>query len=159
MNRNIRILVATSIVAVLALGFWLLHRYQQGSTSGAGVGNIVESALTNPVEFAKNHVTGGVGVILRMDSASGLPIVQGVGVGSPAQAAGLQVGDIVTDLNGLATTGQNLNQVVEAFRGITGGAVTVTVKRIGTTNVTCVIRRTSWNNLRKTPFNQTSPYE
>jgi carboxyl-terminal processing protease len=107
------------------------------------------------VEFAKNRVTGGVGVMLRVEPGTGLPMVQGVGVGSPAEAAGLHVGDVIMEVNGQAITNQSLRQVVEAFRGFTGGKVDVTVKRAGATNLTFVIRRTSWNTLLKTTLNQT----
>jgi len=155
--RVLRLLIALGVLAMVALGFWLL-RDSAGRAAGSAVENAVHSALTNPVEFAKSRVTGGVGVMLRTDDTTGVPIIQAVAVGSPAASAGLQAGDVITEVNGLATTGQNLKQIVGALTGFTGGMVTVTVKRAGTTNVTCTIRRSSWNNLRKAPF-QAGPDE
>ena len=83
-------------------------------------------------------------------------MVQGVGVGSPAEAAGLHVGDVILEVNGQATTSHSLRQVVDTFRGFVGGSVDVTVRRAGVTNLAFVIRRTSWNTLLKTSFDQRS---
>ncbi len=154
MRRAFPFLIIACIVAGLALWFWNSRHHQQGRPASPAFVAPLQSVLTNAVQSAKNHITGGVGVILRMDPASGLPIVQGVGVGSPAEAAGLHVGDLITQLNGMATAGQPLRQIVETFRGFTLASVSVTVRRAGITNLTFVIGRTSWNSLLKTTYNQ-----
>jgi carboxyl-terminal processing protease len=105
------------------------------------------------VEFAKKEFTGGVGVMMRMDQTTGLPRVQGVSVGSPADKAGLQSGDLILEVNGVATSGQSLKQVVESIRGFRGGEVSLKIQRVGATNsVECFLRRTSWNNLTNASF-------
>ena len=143
------------MAAVVVFAFWASSSLWQRRADPSKFRDTLHSALTNPVEFAKSQVTGGVGVLLRADSATGFPIVQGIGVGSPAERAGLRVGDVIIQVNGLATKGQPMAQIVDAIRGFTGGAVTVTIQRNGTTNFTCIIRRSSWNNLRGISYNQT----
>ena len=156
MNRAARLSLAVVIVAVVVLTVWMAQRIAQKRTLSSSLGHTVQSALTNPVEFAKNRFTGGVGLMLRLEQGSGLPVVQGVGVGSPAEAAGLHVGDVILEVNGQATTSHSLRQVVDTFRGFVGGSVDVTVRRAGVTNLAFVIRRTSWNTLLKTSFDQRS---
>ena len=154
MNRTARVVAAVLVAAAVLLAVWMAECAAQKRAPSSSFGHAVQSALTNPVEFAKNRVTGGVGVMLRVEPGTGLPMIQGIGVGSPAEAAGLHVGDVIMKVNGQAITNQSLRQVVEAFRGFTGGKVDVTVKRAGATNLTFVIRRTSWNTLLKTTFDQ-----
>ena len=154
MRRVFLFLIIACVVAGLALWFWNSRSHHQGQPASSPFAGPLQAVLTNAVQSTKNHITGGVGVILRMDSASGLPIIQGVGVGSPAEAAGLRVGDLITQLNGSATAGQPLRQIVETFRGFTLASVSVTVRRAGITNLTFVIGRTSWNSLLNTKYNQ-----
>jgi membrane-associated protease RseP (regulator of RpoE activity) len=152
MRRAVRISTIICLVAAVGFGLWLVRRSYQSRPAPVQVGGAVQSAWSNAVESARNRFTGGVGVLLRLDN--GRPVVQGVGAGSPAEAAGLHAGDVVLEVNGAATAGMPLAQVVESFRGFTGGRVEVAVQRAGNSNVTCVIRRTSWNSLRGTTFNQ-----
>ena len=104
--------------------------------------------LTNVVDYAKNRITGGIGAVMTTDRATGLPTIADVKVDSPADRAGLRTGDLITKVNGLATAGLPLAQVVEGIRGFSGGRVTLTVQRSGSTNFECVVQRSSWNNLR-----------
>ena len=152
MRRRSPFLVAILCIAFLS-ALWILGTFFRHGSSRSTFGNEVRSALTNPVEYAKGHVTGGVGVLLRMESSNGLPIIQGVGAGSPAERAGLRVGDLVTQVNGQPTSGLTLKQVVDGFRGITGGNVSVKVKR-DNTNLTFIISRASWNRVIKSTFVQ-----
>jgi C-terminal processing protease CtpA/Prc len=116
----------------------------------------LKTAVTNPVEFAKSRVTGGIGVNLTTDPASALPLIAAVGAGSPADRAGLRAGDLITKVDGLATTNLPPPQLADAIRGFTGGRVTLTILRDGTTNIERVIERSSWNTLRRLSYN---PYE
>jgi C-terminal processing protease CtpA/Prc len=154
MNRTARLSVAVLILAIVLLTVWMVRRLARERAPSSSFGHAVQSALTNPVEFAKNRVTGGVGLLLVVEPGTGRPMVQGVGVGSPAEAAGLHVGDVIMEVNRQAITNQSLRQVVETFRGFTGGKVDVTVRRAGITNLSFVIRRASWNTLLKTTFAQ-----
>jgi C-terminal processing protease CtpA/Prc len=154
MNRAFRLFIAVLVVAAALLTFWMARRLARESTPSSSFGQSVQSAVSNPVEFAKNRITGGVGLMLRMDPAAGLPVVQGVGVGLPAEAAGLHAGDVILEVNGRSTTNMLLAQVVDIFRGFVANSVEVKVRRAGVTNLSFVIRRASMNSLLKTPFNQ-----
>jgi S1-C subfamily serine protease len=155
-NRAVRLSIAALIAAAVLLAIWMAQRLVRESTPSSKFGLSVQSAVSDPVEFARNRVTGGVGVILRIDSPTGLPIVQGVGVGSPAEAAGLHVGDVILEVNGRATTNLLLAQVVDIFRGFIINSVEVKVRRAGGTNLAFVSRRMPMNSLLKAPFNQGS---
>jgi carboxyl-terminal processing protease len=87
---------------------------------------------------------------LMMDASTGLPKVAGVLPGSPAESAGLRAGDFLLKVEGQPTAGQPLAQVTEEIRGLTLGRVAVTIQRAGSSNLTFVIPRTSWNALGMT---------
>lgn len=110
----------------------------------------IKSAVAEPTEFIKSHVTGGVGVMLMMGQAGQVEI-NGVLPGSPAAEAGLRRGDVVMSINQIPTAGQPLEKVVESIRGFTMGKVTVKVKRDAGASepqeMTFEIHRSSWNNL------------
>jgi S1-C subfamily serine protease len=148
MHRGIRIVVIVAIALALGLAF-LASQFHAGLSSQPGQAQgPLQSALTKPLEFAKKEFTGGVGVMMSMDPKTGLPRVQGVSVGSPADKAGLQSGDLILEVNGVATSGRKLAQVVESIRGFRGGEVGLKIQRLGSTNsMECFLRRTSWNNL------------
>jgi C-terminal processing protease CtpA/Prc len=85
----------------------------------------------------------------RDTNSADLPVIREIIVGSPGDKAGLRKGDVITQINGATTTGQNLTAVVEAIRGFSMGSVAITVLR-GETNRTrldFVIRRDSMNTL------------
>jgi C-terminal processing protease CtpA/Prc len=107
----------------------------------------IHSAITNPVKFAKARFTGGVGAILSDDPAAGVPLIQQIVVGSPAEKAGLRKGDHIIQVDGVATSGRTLAQIVESIRGFAAGSVTLTVQHTGSTNLQCVIHRSSWKSL------------
>jgi len=153
MQRKNQVIAAIAVVVAILMGLGLAYLARQRS-GASKLQDTLHSALTNPVEFAKSRLTGGVGLILRADSATGSPIVQGVGVGSPAETAGLRIGDLIIRIDGSPTQGKPLAQVVQDIRGFTGAKVTLTVQRAGSTNLDCVIPRSSWNNLRGINFKQ-----
>src|SRR5581483_9993115 len=57
------------------------------------------SGLAAPIDYVRSRVTGGVGVMLSADPTVGLPRVQGVVPGSPAEKAGLLSGDYILQIN------------------------------------------------------------
>ena len=153
MNRTVRLAIVALGAAVILLAVWITQRLAHQRTPSSSFGRAFQTALTNPVEFAKRSVTGDTGLLLRLEPGTGRILVQGVGVGSPAEAAGLRAGDLLVDINDQSVTNQSLRQVVDTLRGFTGGRVEVTVQRAGVTNLTCIVRRTSWNTLLNTTFN------
>lgn len=156
MKPRLRVFSIAVVAAIIVfLVVWKAMIAARGSSASSHLQEEVHSALTSPANFVKSRVTGGVGVMLAMDNATGLPIVHNVLPGSSAQSAGLLAGDIITKVNDKPTAGQTLTQVVEAIRGFTGGRVMVTVQRAGSTNLTLVIQRSSWNSLGLTNSFQT----
>jgi S1-C subfamily serine protease len=105
------------------------------------------SAITNPLRFARSHFTGGIGALLRADPTNGIPLVQQVIPGSPAEAAGLRSGDLILNVDGVPTSGRTLAQNVESLRGFAESSVTLTIQRAGSTNLQCILHRSSWKNL------------
>src|SRR5215471_15964401 len=84
-------LVVVALLCLVAVLYGARAVYVAFRNSKPGsVTRTVELAITNPVSFTKSHVTGGIGAVLLVDPASGLPRIQTVVAGSPAQKAGLQ---------------------------------------------------------------------
>src|SRR5271157_53344 len=105
MNRTVRLFLAVLVTGTVLLTAWFAARQAaREGTRSSSFGHAMHSALTNPVEFAKSRVTGGVGLMLRMDPGTALPIIQGVGAGCPAEAAGLRGGDVILQVNGQNTS-------------------------------------------------------
>jgi len=104
--------------------------------------------LSNLARDAKAVVQGGIGVALARDSSSGLPKVGGLVPGSPAAVAGLQVADIIVQVNGKPVAGVPFPTVVEQIRGFRGTSVQLGIQRLGSTNpVVVTVRRASFRSL------------
>lgn len=141
--------IACALLVLIAAAYgtreWLAH-----SAKSARPGSVVraaELAITNPVEFAKSHVTGGIGAVLLADPVTGLPRIQMVLAGSPAARAGLRAGDEILEVDGMTTRGRTLAQDVDRIRGIASVSVGLTIQRAGSTNLNCLIHRSSWSGL------------
>jgi len=80
---------------------------------------------TNVVQLAKEHLTGGIGVILIVKS--GIPCIMSVAGGSPAEAAGLKQGDMITEVDGVPTAGVPISNVLSQITGFSLGSVTLAV--------------------------------
>jgi membrane-associated protease RseP (regulator of RpoE activity) len=148
MKRAIRIAGVLFSLGVIA---WIWWAYQSGFFDRVrrppAKPSAFNQAITHPVAFAENHFTGGIGAILGVDSQSGLAAIRQVVNGSPAQKAGLSNGDVIIKINGTATTGKSLKQIVDEIRGFPGGRITLTVQRVGTTNLEMTLFRRSWSGL------------
>lgn len=148
MKHPFRVIGIFASIGVVVFALWAARARSARQPDRASVKDTIHSAITNPVDFAKAHFTGGIGIILATDPATGLPVINEVGVGSPAEKASLCKADIIIKVNGEATGGRTLAQNLESIRGFAAGSVTLTVQRNGSTNLQCVIRRSSWNRLR-----------
>lgn len=144
MRRAVFILFACVMCAMACLAWWVVGSRSQSSGS---LGRTLESAVTNPVEFAKDRFTGGIGVGLGNNPAFSFPVINAVAASSPADKAGLHVGDLILQVDGLSTSNRPLRQIAEDVRGLSRGQVTLTIRR-GRTNFECVVERASWNTLR-----------
>ena len=102
------------------------------------------SAYYTPADFDRFQDVldgryAGVGLWVRRDSTGRL-VVFSVQPGSPAAAAGLQVGDDLVSVSGQSVSGRSVADVVSALRGDAGTNVTVTWRREGT-RVSRTLRR------------------
>ncbi len=81
---------------------------------------------------AKMKDSGWVGVELDVDEATGAMSVKKVVPGSPAEKAGIQVGDVLAALNGVPITNDNDEALAKARKEWKPGQqVTYTIKRNG----------------------------
>ncbi len=71
----------------------------------------------------------GIGAYVGMDNTTGYPRVSGVIPGSPAEAAELQVDDIIYEVDKESTQGLELQQVVSMIKGEKGTTVHLTLLR------------------------------
>lgn len=147
MNRVLRVVGILAFTGVVGFALWTAPTRSANRSKRESLNVTIHSAITNPVKFAKARFTGGVGAILLNDPAAGVPMIQQIVVGSPAEEAGLRKGDHIIQVDGVATRGRTLAQNVESIRGFAGGSVTLTIQRAGSTNLQCVIHRDSWNSL------------
>jgi len=138
---------AFAVIAIVLIALWAARTRSAVRSARESFKETIQSAVTNPVGFAKARFTGGVGAVLLADPATGVPVIHNVVAGSPAEKAGLREGDHILQVDGVATSGRTLAQNVDSIRGFAGGSVTLTVQRSGSTNIQCVIYRSSWKNL------------
>ena len=74
-----------------------------------------------------------VGIGVRIDPTDeGLPRIVGVFKDSPAETAGLEIGDVIVAVDGASTTDKTIDEVATLVRGEAGTHVSVTVRADGT---------------------------
>jgi carboxyl-terminal processing protease len=78
-----------------------------------------------PISFPPG--TGGIGVEIEMRDSG--PTVRSVVADSPAQRAGMTVGDVIAAIEGESTTGKSLPQVVDHIRGKLDTDLRLTIAR------------------------------
>ncbi len=72
---------------------------------------------------------GGIGVMIEPDQASGSVRISYVLPGTPAERAGLRVGDVIVAVNDTPTKGLNVEGVSGLLRGKAGTVVAVSLRR------------------------------
>ena len=85
------------------------------------------------VRFMQTGEYGGVGA--SIETRNGQTIVVDLLEGEPAERAGLQLGDVVTRVNGRDLAGLDQNQIGDLLQGATGTDVTVDIQRPGTREI------------------------
>lgn len=99
------------------------------------------------VKVFNNDLTGNIGggIGAEISIRNNKPTIIQVLANNPAEAAGLQAGDVITAVNGKSTDSQNVDTVVGQIRGQAGTTVTLTVLRNNQTK-TYTITRAIVNN-------------
>jgi carboxyl-terminal processing protease len=96
------------------------------------VGDTGHTSFLTPEERAAraDELSGSyVGIGVRIDTASdGFPVVDDVFKGSPAEKAGLEPGDEITEVDGKATSGHDLEEVAGWVRGEAGTTVRIEIR-------------------------------
>src|SRR6478672_12262331 len=96
------------------------------------VGDTGHTSFLTPEERAQrsNDLSGQyVGIGVRIDTAAdGLPLIVGVFPKSPADTAGLVVGDEIVAVDGKQTKGHTVDDIVSWVRGEAGSSVKVTAR-------------------------------
>ncbi len=80
---------------------------------------------------ATNGSFQGIGATLSMNEATGKCYIVGFTAGSPAEASGLQVGDVFYKVDGEAVEGLTITDLVKRVRGEEGTKVVLTMLRDG----------------------------
>lgn len=100
------------------------------------VGDTGHTSFMTPEERAERSsaLSGSyVGIGVRVDADDdGLPVVVTVFPTSPAEQAGIQAGDVIVSVDGVATSGKSLDEVAGTIRGEPGTTVKIVVKANGT---------------------------
>lgn len=110
----------------------LIEGANKGLVNAAGDQYTVYMNSQESTAFDDNltgNIGGGIGVELgtRNDVTTVLRVLQN----NPAEKAGVQVGDVITQVNGESTQGKALNDVVTSIRGDVDTTVKLTVNRNG----------------------------
>ena len=83
---------------------------------------------------------GGIGVMIEPDATSGEVRISYVLPSTPAERAGVQVGDVITAVNGTPTKGRGVEGVSSMLRGQSGTAVSVSLQRTGNPSTLSITR-------------------
>jgi C-terminal processing protease CtpA/Prc len=121
--KNLNRIGIAALALALALPAWAGH-------SGEKCNYPTQECLDHMAEKLKS--SGWVGVELDFDEATGVPTVTKVVPGSPAEAAGIQAGDIFVALNGVKMNKDN-EEALKATKKEwkPGQSVTYTISRNG----------------------------
>ena len=73
----------------------------------------------------------GIGAYIGLDNSTGAPVFTGIMPGTPAEKAGLKVGDIICEVDGKDTLSMDTSEVANLVKGEEGTKVTIKVSRSG----------------------------
>ncbi|MGZ9275705.1 MAG: S41 family peptidase [Candidatus Limnocylindrales bacterium] len=108
----------------------LIYGAIEGLTQAVGDTGHTDFMTAQEREERNDSLSGSyVGIGVRIDPTDeGLPRVVGVFDGSPAEAAGLQVDDVILEVDGRTTSGRTIDEVAEWVRGEAGTTVELTIR-------------------------------
>ena len=73
----------------------------------------------------------GIGAYVSLDTVSGLPKIAGTIAGAPSEEVGLRTNDLIYEVDGTATYGMTLTEVVSLIKGPENTTVNITIVREG----------------------------
>lgn len=76
-------------------------------------------------------ISYGIGAYISLNKETGMAVISGVIEDSPAQAAGLREGDVISEVDGESTQGMSLTEVVSRVKGREGTTVHLSIYREG----------------------------
>ena len=71
MNRALRVVGAFVLIGLVLFALWAARTRSARRSEQESLSDTIHSAITNPVAFAKDRFTGGVGAILLAVSGGG----------------------------------------------------------------------------------------
>ena len=113
-----------------------VHELVRGASHGmiAAVGDINTVFVDpEPAQLDRERLEGkfeGIGATVELDDDGHLRIVRPL-PGSPAEEAGIEAGDVIISVDGLATRGRELIDIIQQVRGERGTEVVLTIRRAG----------------------------
>jgi carboxyl-terminal processing protease len=107
-----------------------------GAISGllSSVGDTDHTRFLSPQDLANENssLSGSVvGIGAEMSTVNGNAVIQSVIPGSPAEKAGLTGGDTVLSVDGVSTSGQDVDAIVAKIRGTAGTTVVLSIQHAG----------------------------
>lgn len=121
----------------------LIYGAIDGMTEAVGDTGHTDFMTPEQREERNDSLSGSyVGIGVRMDTTDeGVPKIVGVFAGSPAEAAGLDVDELIVAVDGVTTDGKTLDEVATLVRGEAGSSVELTVRAPGGAERTLTIVR------------------
>ena len=107
------------------------------------LGDTGHSTFLTPQEYAAFQASLGdtvAGIGVMMADNAGVFTVTKVLTGSPAEAAGVKAGDVITAIDGTTTTGMSFDVLTSKIRGTAGTKVTIAVIHLGSTAPVTITR-------------------
>src|SRR5215212_3269531 len=98
----------------------------------AAIGDEGHSGFLDPASAAaleESQKAEYVGIGVEVDSRCGVPIVASTMKGSPAEAAGLQPGDVIAEVDDVSTRRLDISSLRELILGKEGDHLTLTIER------------------------------
>jgi carboxyl-terminal processing protease len=108
----------------------LIYGAAQGMV--AAIGDEGHSGFLDPAsaaEFEEAQKAEYVGIGVEVDSRCGVPVVASTMKGSPAEAAGLQPGDVIAEVDDVSTRRMDMRSLRDLILGNEGDHLTLTIER------------------------------
>lgn len=110
----------------------LAHGAIDGMTEAVGDTGHTYLLTPDEVKVQDEDLSGSYGGIgIELDDAATVATISRLTPGAPATAAGLEVGDRITAVDGTSTAGPDQAKVLDTIRGVPGTLVTLTIERHG----------------------------